>query len=48
MKALITAVFLLIFVIILTTESRMIAFAVLGVMGAAIVASLLDSTHARR
>lgn len=45
MKHIITVVFLCIFVAILQTEGRMIAFAVLGILGAAIIASLLDATQ---
>lgn len=42
-KHIITVAFLCVFIAALQTEGRMIAFAVLGVMGAAIVASLIDS-----
>lgn len=47
MRFLVTVVFFAVFVAILQTESRMIAFAVLGVLGAAILAALIDSTHSR-
>jgi hypothetical protein len=47
MKGLVTAVSLMILIVILSTEGRFIAFAVLGVIGAAILAALIDSTHSR-
>jgi hypothetical protein len=47
MKHLITVAFLTAFVLILMTEGRYVAFTVLGVMGAAIAASLIDSLQNR-
>lgn len=48
MKGLVTAMSLIVLLVILSTEGRFIAFAVLGVMGAAILAALIDSTHSQR
>ena len=48
MRFLVTVVFFAVFVALLQTESRMIAFAVLGVLGAAVMAALIDSTHSQR
>ena len=48
MRFLVTVIFFCAFIAILQTEPRMIAFAVLGVVGAAIIAALIDSLHANR
>lgn len=48
MKALITVATIIVFIMILQHEGRYIAFIVMGVMGAAVVAALIDSLHTRR